>query len=859
MFAGFILFTGCGGTNPSNPSSQSSDFIAIDPYSGGISGVVYGSGSAPVSGAYVETLERQTVSQGSGAYLLYPLAAGDHRVLVRAINYGPSIKEQVRVTAGRVTENIDFYLNDPQFASASKDFVVLSVQPFYGTDGDEIEVVAKGLGTVVGRVTIGGKDAGIMDWNSGNNGTVKIKLPTEVESGAVKIIIDGESSHESVPVQFTARPVATEAKPSAAKPGQKIALIGRNFFPVTAFNKVSLNGLRCEVLPDSTIHQLNIIVPDKAETGTFDIKVETESFSLDGISYATLSMSPELVWLSPQRSIPGVTLTLYATHMGYDSSAVKVNIGNKKVVSGAEILTFSNNKLTFAAPSNAIVPAGTSIDISLTINKVQTASLTYTAYDIAQANLNQYGISELTTANFGASKTVRLARLKSNDRLAFVSTLSSDGTTSLDEPYSYNVTCTLGGNTSPMPTNIVKSVKAFGGPSRSLETVRLNSSADESARTRGGIRAMAAVYPATATFYVANLAANDPTNYLNDIEASATFKATGTKCLVYLDDAANNGITQVETEKIAAWFDEIYAFMGTSFSVLAPPEGNIDAQSQIILFVTPKLKNGLTGSLRKLAYFNPRDKNLGVPNSAGTEILFLNDQAVLSEPDNLKSDLARELQHMMYFNQKKAEAANWIDEGLSGVAEDIASCGYKQGFSFAKERVSSYLSQPYQISLNHWPTTQSQVSPANFGLSYLFGLYLYERCQGFQTLKTLHTYRTGSVTGFADITANVLPTAVGGAVGLIDFFNQFALAMYCDNLQSTFITNPYYKFQTVTLQGIHHIVLDETPLVRQSLTLKGFSCDVVEYVGGNDGDVEFIVNSPPTAGTFKTWVIYLPN
>lgn len=873
IFFPFFIFLvlGCGGTNPT-PKSLTSDTTPFDPSNGGISGIIVSSSSATIDGAYVETTGRQTVSASGGGYLLYPLTAGEYQVIARYSGFSPGYKNQVQVYSGKITEDANISLYEPS-GSATSDLQVLLINPFYGTDGDEISVIGRAFGQVPGKVTVNGKEAFILDWNSRNDGLIRIRLPNEVESGPVKVTLKGQTSYENPPVTFVAKPVAIEAKPKSAKAGEKVAIIGRNFYPIVSFNKVFLNGKSCDIQPDSTTTQLNILMPQGAESGTFQIRIETETFQLDGISTAKIVIPAELVFLSPQRSLPGTILTLTGKNLGTDPTVVQVYLGDKRVIGNNEFLKFGDDRIEIRAPDNVTVLPGESISISLSVDSAQTASWTWTSFDPNTATLQNYGIFDFSTVSTG--NTLRLAQLSPRDRLAFVSTLSSDGSNPLSTVvYGYSVTSLLGNNRSQVPSKT--SVRALNNqfntqnPSTDYgPMLRQLAATITSEKIPPKILRMEANAPASATFWLANLSATEPGTPGNDYLINATLKATGTFSLIYTDDSSTANILASEASDIAYLFDQVYRKLSdaSTFGVKTPPEGNVDNQTRIVYLLTPQLNNGLSGSKRTLGYFNPRDKVATATHTAGTEIIYLYDQEFRDNKENFCGAMAHELQHMIYYNQKGNEGAVWIDEGLSVLAQDIAGYGYKQGVKYPVDFVGTYLGQPNRVSLNNWPEP-SKVGLENYGLSYIFMEYAFEQCQNYQTVKALHTYRYRLASGLKDITDYVLPLWNGPIPGnearLIEFFHQFGAAMYCDDIGTTTIPIQY-SFQNISLRGafpgvssLRRTTLDENPITGKPFEMKGFSCDVIEYVGGNYGDVEFTLHDTPADGRFKMWVIYLP-
>ncbi|HNV69023.1 MAG TPA: IPT/TIG domain-containing protein, partial [Candidatus Ozemobacteraceae bacterium] len=655
LSAGLVsLLTGCGGVNPTSSYTPTSNLPAWALDQGGISGrVTIGSSTFGIAGALIEAAQAQAISDADGIFLMGPLPQGEYRVTIRAAGYGPQVRTGVRVRSGLITDAINFQMST-ETASATRDFSVVSLVPDFGTDGDEINVLGTGFGSVPGKVTVAGKDAAVMDWNSKLDGIIRIRLPNEVETGVVKVIINGENSHEASPVTFTGRPIALEVRPSGARPGQQVTIYGRNFHEIPSFNRVTLNGVNCTILPESNTRQLVILVPSNAQTGILNVSIQSPQIQLDGISFATLTIPPELIYLTPQRSIPDVTLTLYGKNFGNDVNAVSIKLGDRKRLGPNDLLSFSNNKVTFKAPDSTVLPPGESVDVWLYVNDIPCLTpLRYTAYNPALETLQtgQYGIYRFADKSNG--NTLRLSKLAENERLAFLVSLCGDGTTDLAGSFSYAITSRLGGNNAAVPTLPTASLAASKHNIRHSPSGKTIHDAGTSMRSwykssnlRSSLRqqirpSLDADAPASTTFWLVNFFSSDPSDPANDELATATLPATGTRCLVYVDNATDTVLTASNAENIATWFDNIYATIATACSdgISVPPEGNVDAQSRIVLFITPQINRGVTSGLVTYGYFNPRDKNLGSVHSNGTEILYFWDQA-FEDPANFRGIMA---------------------------------------------------------------------------------------------------------------------------------------------------------------------------------------------------------------------------
>ncbi|MFZ2961416.1 MAG: carboxypeptidase regulatory-like domain-containing protein [Candidatus Ozemobacteraceae bacterium] len=885
LLAGILVFlsglTGCGGINPSDGGGSTSN-VPIDLTAGGIAGTVLASDTGPLSGAVVEAGGKQATTATDGRFLLQPLSAGDYRLTSRASKYIPTVIEGVRVTAGIITEGVRVNMLT-QSATASADFSVKALNPAFGTDGDEIGVIGVGFGQVPGKIRVAGKEAFVTDWNSKDDGFVRIRLPVEVETGPVHAVINGRESAEIPPVTFTAKPIALEAVPPTAKPGMLVALIGRNFHEVAAFNKVTLNGRACFVRTATPL-RLEIELPSTAETGLLEIRIESDQYQLDGISTARVTLPPTLLHLSPKRSLSDVPLILYGTNFGTDRNAISLKLNDGRTLGPTYISAFSSTRMTLNQPEGGLASAGKSVQIRVAVNgSLSEQSMTYTGYDKTLTTLTNYGFYDFTTVS--TAQTLHLAKLSATDCIAFVSVFAGDGTTDLAGSFSYTLTAILGGNTTAVPAlpgnsqrpavTYQPSHERYRDVGRELREWEAGRAGGGSGRTSfsqrpASLLSVAEPAPATLTFWMADLNATPVGDPTKDVLATGTLVASGVHSLVYLDIASDTVLTVSEAVLAADWFDSIYATLATGcwdgFSI--PPEGNVDTQTRVVLFLSPQLNRGNAASLVVLGYFNPRDKKVTQNHSAGTEILYLWDKKLKTNATDFQGVMAHELQHMMFYNQKGGDGAVWIDEGLSVFAQQLVGFGFPQGQPTPVSQVAAYLRTPQTVSLNHW---NADVGLESYGMSYLFIQYLYERCGGFAAIRRLE--RNNGTAGFDDVLTNVIrsPDTTVPTTDLRSFFTEWGLALYCDELFASGTTNlsgyraDIHRYRDLELRkkfanvlGLRHLTMNEEPAMMKNLYIAGYGFDVVEYQGGNGGDLEVSIPAVPVndGKTFKTWVLY---
>lgn len=868
IFIFVIFLSGCGGTSSSKVLSQGSSY-AYDEYSvGKIKGTITAADTGlGLPGAIVEAYQCQATTGNDGTFLLEGIPAGDHSVTVRLQGYNAVSKTDVRVYTGKVTENINFALSyaTNQYSS---DFQVLSLNPNWGTDGDTVTILCSSCGRSAGRVTFNGVDAQVIDWNSTNDGRIRVTLPNNVETGQVKVIINGETSKELNAVNFIAKPVILGVHPDIASGGQTIVVNGRNFSPIYSQNKFQLNGVDCHTLEDdASIYNVKVVLPADARTGNLTVKlINVGQYAVEGVGTAVVTVAPKLVHISPMRSVPGVPITLYGYNFGTNMSIFKILVGNYEV-SPSDITSLTDTSVTFNAPSNSIIAAGSTVEVRVQVNNAVSNSLNYTAYNNVDTSITDYGIYDLSSVLRG--NKLKIAKLKPTDVIAFVSTLSGPNTQTFNEEYYYYVVSAyLGGNTvvvPTLPTSVRASEYASRFTSQSILGTSFSNFTAPVEKPSASIRA-SMVEPASETIsvFVRDFTKPSPYDAANDIEQTGIIGASSTHALVYLEESLAT-FTRETCVGIAKEFDKTYDSIKTRFGVLTPPEGNIDAQERIVIFLTDKVDN----KPDKAAYFDPRDKNTQQVNTNGTEIIFASPNKYGSDPNEFHAELCYALHQMFYYNQRWDPAkvayygTDWQSAGLSMMARQESGRGFSNGNPMDVQRVKYYLSNPEKARLDSWPET---LTDGNYGMQFLFAQYLCDRCGGDNTIKMLESGQISNVKrGLEDIEMNILPEANPSCGGLSDFFNDFCLAMYCDNLGLPNSFSGYnenkYKFDSLNLRaggvtGLRGKSLSENPVNKVAYQIPGFGCSVLAYNGGNWGDLEFEIISKPDAGIFKTWVIY---
>lgn len=888
-----IFLTGCGGTSSKKTLSSGSTGVIDELSSGRIQGKVSQYGTAiPIKDAIIEINEVQAVTDETGQYSLGPIYPGDHRVVARAKGYEVTMQDPVRVYMGKITENINFELM-PQGASYADDFAIMAMQPTMGSDGDLITIYCRGCGNTPGEVTFNGKKALIIDWNSTQDGRILVNAPEGVESGPVRVIIEGKGSNEPQLFHFIARPVILSADPAIASASQAITLYGRNFNLISSFNTIKLAGDNCQVnaVPNHTT--MRITLPANAKTGPLSIEINSDSYTLEGTSNAQITIIPQLIHISPKRAMASTNLTkpvinLYGRNFGTDRNIVRVVIGATEIMP-ANFLTFSDTNISFHAPTSSNLNPGTTTDVKVKVNQSLSNPLQFTSYNPQNATLQpqDYGIHDFEDVS--SNGTLKLAMLRPSDRLVFISVLSANTLQDVYKNEAYTISSYLGGNYQPVPTlpDATRQALSPHHPYNLTGNPALSPNASPF-YTPSSIREMAA--PTFSTIqtpvrspvrgnispsirasisepaeeeiqiYLRDFASADPWDSENDILATGTLVATSTKAVVYYDFNLG-GLNANNAKDIANNFDTIYTKVKAELGVLTPPEGNVDEQERILIFISPLLEKG-TPTIS--SYFDPRDKNPAAINSAGTEIIYAAPSVFQTDTKEFYASLAQSLNRMFYYHQKHVSGVYygtpWQEAGLSTIARQAAGYGFAQGNRLDHERVAGFLGAPYKYSLDYWPASPTQ---GDYGLQFLITTYLMDKCGGQGALTHLAGTNGGSKPqkGLADLEVLIV---AHGHTDYNEFFQNFCLALYCDNLNLDPATLGYnaakHEFSNLNLRqgsiaGLRGGTLGESPVDTTLAEIKGNSCRLFMYPLGNWGDVETTIQRP-SSGVFKTWVLY---
>lgn len=217
---------------------------------------------------------------------------------------------------------------------------------------------------------------------------------------------------------------------------------------------------------------------------------------------------------------------------------------------------------------------------------------------------------------------------------------------------------------------------------------------------------------------------------------SATQKCTKDHVIVYVDnDVPSTDLSSQNIETLCNQFEYAVAYDELLFG----EPSDVNSDGHVVVLITLGVNRlGASGGGIVTGYFYAGDlyRNVsaqGISNEM--EILYIlapdSDGDESSEPistsfamDNLMPAVVpHEFQHAVSYNQhvlvnRGSAESNWMNEGLSHLAEDIVGYGQEN-----PSRVSDFLEYPESVSL----VASGSPDLAERGAEYLFLRYLYER------------------------------------------------------------------------------------------------------------------------------------
>jgi hypothetical protein len=215
-------------------------------------------------------------------------------------------------------------------------------------------------------------------------------------------------------------------------------------------------------------------------------------------------------------------------------------------------------------------------------------------------------------------------------------------------------------------------------------------------------------------------------------DIAATVRKVGTYAAIVTDD--EDTVSDADVAEILERFDtHIAPIDHLLFGEPKNAQGeDFDGNGVVLVLLTTKVGN-ISSELVGFFYAPDMEDPATNPNSNGADLLYMRPPGGAISVDAVSGTLAHEYQHVINYLAKNSRGSSaeevWLDEGLSGFAEDISGYG---GDAFTN--VSRYLDSVSETSLTGFGLTNTNEEDADSserrGMAHLFVRRIFEASGG---------------------------------------------------------------------------------------------------------------------------------
>lgn len=213
------------------------------------------------------------------------------------------------------------------------------------------------------------------------------------------------------------------------------------------------------------------------------------------------------------------------------------------------------------------------------------------------------------------------------------------------------------------------------------------------------------------------------------------------------------------------------------------PEANPGIDGDPHIFILHQLKLGSYA----VGVFSLRDTcpRTLCPTSNQHELIYIGlDYAPVGSDQNMAT-IAHEFQHLIQ-NNTDGNEERWLNEGLSQLAEHLNGFNPRDN---SINGVRSYFRSP-NLQLNSWPANPADDPSANYGMGYLFSLYLHQR---FGTVFIEYLARS-KYQGLASVAQSLADEKTGTTLSQV--FTDWSIANY---INTPYAGDGRYYYQSLRL------------------------------------------------------------
>ncbi|HEX2950046.1 MAG TPA: hypothetical protein VHV83_10875 [Armatimonadota bacterium] len=282
-----------------------------------------------------------------------------------------------------------------------------------------------------------------------------------------------------------------------------------------------------------------------------------------------------------------------------------------------------------------------------------------------------------------------------------------------------------------------------------------------------------------------------PDNSYNHIQVSATLRAIGSHCYIFVDNGNGTDVSDATVQHLLTeWEENFYPTLTTEYG--SPTDVDNDQHIFILISLLPL---PASGDYYIGGYFDASDLYQTPQYSNHHEMVYLNPYAftVHGSTDDFNT-LPHEFAHMIDYNYKHGQEWISINEGLACLASYLTGYGLTSATSTgAFGQIDAFEENPWCKSLF---VQNGSFGIEQYGATLLFFTYLYEHFPA--KIKAIVT------SGSTMVGTNNITACTGEPITTL--FHDWAIANVLDGIS----TDPRYSYQTIDLKG--NLGIYSTPL-----------------------------------------------
>lgn len=328
-------------------------------------------------------------------------------------------------------------------------------------------------------------------------------------------------------------------------------------------------------------------------------------------------------------------------------------------------------------------------------------------------------------------------------------------------------------------------------------------------------------------------------------QITATLRSVGNRLYFYIDDSWWNSISQSKKNEIfsqiqsldRAFDREIYPTLTGIFGFENRP--GIDGEERLTILIHP-MKNNAGG------YFNTGDgvSRFESSQSNEREMFYLN--ADRMEDPFVKSFVAHEFVHLIYYNQKQLKYGSfddvWIQEGIAEMAPRLV--GYTDDSDYLQNRLNQFVANS-RDALGEWKNLSGDYAVVNLFFQYLLDHYETE-----VLVDIIQTDETGIFAINEALSKN------GHKKTFQEVFTDWVIALYLNDCTY----GPYYCYKRAELQDLR-VVPYVNYLPQSSSTELSVTNQTKDWAGnwhkivGSKGTLEIVFDGNPSSKFVVPYVL----